>query len=81
MCPIFATRQSYAPNVALYISFFKFKSNLLAKRAFLFNSPFEMAVLDLISRVHFATLVIMVEIFHIIQLFFICLNLYCGWLP
>ena len=43
--------------------------------------PFSIAIPDLISRVHLAKIVIMFEIFHILQLFLICHNLYWGRLP
>jgi len=59
-CPSCSTIQSYAPNVALHQFLPKFKSSVLVKRAFfLLNGVFAMAILDLISRVHPASFVIM----------------------
>jgi hypothetical protein len=47
-CPRFTTTQSYAPNVALYYFYLKFKSSFQVKRVFfLLNAAFVMAILDL----------------------------------
>ena len=50
--PIFSTIKFYAPNVEFISFFLTFESNFLVKiAAFLLNSAFAMASLDLISRV------------------------------
>ena len=49
------------------------------------NAAFVLASLDLISRLHLASFIIMLnktdEMFHILRLFLINHNLYRGWLP
>jgi hypothetical protein len=61
-CPSFSTIQCYAPNLTLTHVFLKFKSNLLLKITFLlWNAALGMAILHLISRVHLASLVIMLS--------------------
>jgi len=61
-CPFFRTIQRHAPNVALYyVLSLKFKSSLLVKRIFFFflKAAFGMAIIDLISRLHLASFVML----------------------
>ena len=56
------------------------------KEVFLLNIDFTIAILDLVVRVHLASFVVchatqIIEIFHIMQLFLVCHNLWWGWLP
>jgi hypothetical protein len=56
----FQHMQSSAPNVALLSFFLKFNCSILEKRiVFLYNSAFAMAILDLISHVQLAALIVM----------------------
>ena len=59
---------------------------MVKKVFFLLNIDFTIAILDLVVRVHLASSVVchatqIIEIFHIMQLFLVCHNLWWGWLP
>ena len=74
----------YSKCIILLVSSLNFKFNLLVKRFFLLNAALGMGILDFISCVHLASLLScyqIVEIPHILQLFFIYHNPYWGWLP
>jgi hypothetical protein len=61
VCLNFSTIQSYAPNVAFESFLLYLKSSLLVQRVFfLLNASSAMAVLDIISRVHLVSFVIMI---------------------
>jgi hypothetical protein len=55
-CLSFGPIQGYDPKVALLS--LKFKPNFLVKKFFVLNASFVLAILDLISRVHLAPILV-----------------------
>jgi hypothetical protein len=76
-CPGFITIQSYTPMWPFTSYFITFKSNMMVKRVFnLLNAALLWQSCTICY--HAAQIA---EIFHILRGYFICQNVYCGWLP
>jgi len=83
--PSYSSTHSYAPNAAFYQFHPKISVQCACEKAlFLLNAVYVMAILNCIVRVYIAQFCFhvteVVEIFYILLLLLICLNLHWGWL-
>jgi len=84
--PSYSFTQSYVPNAAFYQFRPKISLQCACEKAlFLLNAVYAMTILNFIVRVYIPQFCFhvtkVVEIFYILLLLSICLNLHWGWLP